>query len=75
VKEATCKSFHNLYLTILIARLENVKNKLYTDNFFSLPMLYDDVHTMALNCCRNATPNRKGMLKNFRQKIKLKDFG
>jgi len=52
-----------------------VGNKLHTDNFFSLPVLYDDVHTMAINCCRIAIPNRKRMLKNFRQKIKLKNFG
>jgi len=36
-----------------------VGNKLHTDNFFSLPVLYDKVYTMAINCCRTATPNRK----------------
>jgi hypothetical protein len=53
-------------VTVLAARLESVGNKLHTENFFSLSVLYDDLHTMAINCCRTATPNRKRMLKNVR---------
>jgi hypothetical protein len=44
-------------VTGLAVRLENVGHKLHTDNFFSLPGLYDGLHTMAINCFWNATPN------------------
>jgi hypothetical protein len=35
--------------------------KLYMDNFFSSPDLFDDLTKQKINCCRPVQPTRKGM--------------
>jgi hypothetical protein len=35
----------------LTTRTENLGHKLYIDNFFSSPDLYNYLHTKAINCC------------------------
>jgi hypothetical protein len=35
----------------LMRRAENVGHKLYMDNFFSSPDLFDDLHSRKINCC------------------------
>jgi hypothetical protein len=45
--------------------------KLYMDNFSSLA-LFVELHTKTINCCGTISKKIQGMLKNFRQKIKLK---
>jgi hypothetical protein len=42
------------------------------DNFVSSPALLEELHTKTINCCGTFTSKIKGMLKNFRHKIKLK---
>jgi hypothetical protein len=42
------------------------------DIFFSSPALFDDLHTVTLNCRGIVRPNRKGILKNIGHKMKLK---
>ena len=64
---ATCAT-----VTGLAARTEHVGHKLYMDSFSSSPALFDDLHTVTINCCGTVRPNRKGMLKNFGHKMKLK---
>jgi hypothetical protein len=59
-------------VTGLAARNEQVRHKLYMDNFFLSRALFDDLHTKKINCCGTVRPNRKGTLKNFRHKMKLK---
>jgi hypothetical protein len=54
-------------VTELTARLESVEHKLYIGSFFSSPALFDDTETA--NCCGTLIPNRKGMPKNFGQKM------
>jgi hypothetical protein len=57
-------------VTELTARIENERHRLYMDSLFSSKS--DNLHTKTINCCRNVTPNRKGILKNFGHKINLK---
>jgi hypothetical protein len=56
----------------LTTRTENVGHKLYMDNVFSSPDLFDDLHTKAINCCGTVRPNQKGMPTAFGRKLKLK---
>jgi hypothetical protein len=56
----------------LIRRVKGVGHKLYVDNFFSSPDLFDDLHTRAVNCCRTVRIIKK-MLGDFDSKtLKLK---
>ena len=59
-------------VTGLAARTEHVGHKLYMNSFSSSPALFDNLHTVTLNCCRTVRLKRKGMLKNFGHKMKLK---
>ena len=56
----------------LLQRTEHFGHKLYKHNFFSLPALFDDLHTKTINSCGTVKQNRKGMPKNFGHKMKLK---
>jgi len=62
-------------VTGLVARNEYVGHKLYMDNFFSSPKLFDNLQTKTINCCGTVRPNRKGMPKNFGHKMKMKRGG
>jgi sorbitol-specific phosphotransferase system component IIBC len=53
VTHATMKS--------LTSRVETVGHKLYMDNFFSSPALFNDLHTRDINCCGTVRQNLKGM--------------
>jgi hypothetical protein len=44
-------------------RVEQVGHKLYMDNFFTSPDLFDDLYTRVINCCGTVRHNYKGMLK------------
>jgi hypothetical protein len=57
--------------TGLAARNEHVRHELYMDNFFLSRALFD-LHTTKTNCWGTVRPNRKGTLKNFGHKMKLK---
>ena len=59
-------------LTELAAMIKYVEHKLYMDNFFSSPALFDDLHTKTINCCGTVRPNNKGMPKNFGHEMKIK---
>jgi hypothetical protein len=59
-------------VTELTTRIENFGHKLYMDNFFSSPDLFDDLHTKAINCCGTVRPNQKGMPRDFGTKLRLK---
>jgi hypothetical protein len=48
------------------ARNELVGHKLYMDNFFSSPALFDDLHTETINFCGTIRPNRKEDTEEFR---------
>jgi hypothetical protein len=45
----------------LTKRIRNVGYKLYMDNFFSSPDLFDYLHSKKINCCGTVKLNRKGM--------------
>ena len=70
--ESPSMSATHATVTGFTARLENVGHKLYMDNFFSSPALFDDLCTKTINCHGTVRPKRKGMPKNCGQKIKLK---
>jgi sorbitol-specific phosphotransferase system component IIBC len=55
-----------------LRKTENLGNKLYIDNAFSSPELFDDLHTKVINCCGTVRPNRKGMPRDFGKTLKLK---
>jgi hypothetical protein len=59
-------------VTGLTARIENLGHKLYMDNFFSSPYLFDNLHMKAINCCGTVRPNQKGMPSDFGKKPRLK---
>jgi hypothetical protein len=59
-------------VTGLAARTEHVGHKLHMDSFSLSPALFDDLHTVTLNCCGTVRPNIKGMLKNTGHKTNLK---
>ena len=45
----------------LTKKVEGRGHKLYMDNYFSSPDLYDDLATKQIYCCGTVPPNRKGM--------------
>jgi hypothetical protein len=55
----------------LTRRVENVWHKLYMDNFFSSPDLFNDLHRRKINCCGTVRLNQKGMPQEFRKTMKL----
>jgi len=45
----------------LTCRVEGLGHKLFMDNFFSSPRLFDDLDRHKINSCRTVQPNRKDM--------------
>ena len=45
----------------LTRKIQGRAHKLYMDNYFSSPDLYDDLATKQIYCCGTVRPNRKGM--------------
>jgi hypothetical protein len=45
----------------LMRKIEGRGNKLYMDNFFSSPELFNDLVTKQIQCCGTVRPKRKGM--------------
>jgi hypothetical protein len=57
----------------LCRRIEGVGHKLYMDNFFSSPNLFDELTTKKINCCGTVRPSRKGLPQELRnRKLGLK---
>ncbi|PNF43126.1 hypothetical protein B7P43_G18025 [Cryptotermes secundus] len=52
----------------LCRRIEGVGHKLYMDNFFSSPDLFDELMTKKITCCGTVRPNRKGLPDDFRRR-------
>ena len=60
-------------VTELTKKIERRGHKLYMDNFFSSPELFDDLVKKQIYCCGIVRPNRKGMPQDLRPKTtKLK---
>jgi hypothetical protein len=57
----------------LITWIRNVGHKLYMDNCFSSPNLFDNLHTKTINSCGTDRTNQKEMLWNFGKKLKWDD--
>ena len=48
-------------VTELTRKIEGRGHKLYMDNFFSSPELFDDLVKKQIYCCGTVRPNRRGM--------------
>jgi len=56
----------------LTCRVEGLGHKLFMDNFFSSPRLFDDLLRCKIHSCGTVWPNRKDMPSDFRpKKLKL----
>jgi hypothetical protein len=53
----------------LTRKVKGHGHKLYMDNYFSSPDLYNDLTKHKINCCGTVRPNHKGMPDDFRSKI------
>ena len=49
----------------LTRRVEGLGHKLFMDNFFSSPRLFDDLDGHKINSCGTVRPNRKDMPRDF----------
>ena len=58
-------------VTRLTTRTENEGQKLYMNNI-SFPVLFDDLHTTAINCCGNVWTNGKEIPKSLVKTMGLK---
>jgi hypothetical protein len=72
-RTCTTETMTAMHATVagLMRRVENVGHELYTDNFFSSPDLFDDLHDRKINCCGTVRLNRKDMPQEFRKTMKL----
>lgn len=60
----------------LTMKIEGQGHKLYMDNFFTSPALYNDLTKKKRNCCGTVRSSRKGMPQDLgHKKIKLKQCG
>ena len=56
----------------LTCRVEGLRHKLFMDNFFSSPRLFDSLLRRKIHSCRTVRPNRKDMPSDFGpKKLKL----
>jgi hypothetical protein len=55
-------------VTKLARKIEGCGHKLYMDNFFSSPELFDDLVNKQIYCCGTVRPNRRGMPQDLRPK-------
>ena len=60
-------------VTELTRKIEGCGHKLYMENLFSSPTLFDDLAKKQIYCCGTVRPNRRGMPQDLRPKsTKLK---
>jgi len=63
-------------VTELMRKIEGHGHKLYVDNFFSFPKLFDDLANKQIYCCGTVRPNRRSMPQDLVPKTtKLKRGG
>lgn len=74
-KEAATKNISAVHGTVLglTRKVEGVGHKLYMDNYFSSPALYDDLLTRKINSCGTVRYNRRELPQEINPKnLKLK---
>ena len=49
----------------LTTRVEGLGHKIFMDNFFSSPRLFDNLDRYQINSCRTVRPNRRDMPPDF----------
>jgi hypothetical protein len=55
-------------VTDLTIKTDGQGHKLYVDNFFSPPDLFDSLTKKIINCCGNVRTNRKSMPRDLGEK-------
>ena len=62
-REHTAQHLTATHATVseLTKKIQGLGHKLYMDNYFSSPDLFDDLATKQIYCCGTVRPNRKGM--------------
>ena len=62
-RQCTAQHLTATHVTVseLTKKIQGRGHKLYMDNYFSSPDLFDDLATKQIYCCGNVQPNRKGM--------------
>jgi len=56
----------------LTSRVQGLGHKIFMDNFFSSPRLFDDLDRRKINSCGTVRPNRRDIPSDFGPKLKLK---
>jgi len=56
----------------LTCRVEGLGHKIFMDNFFSSPRLFDDLDRCKINSCGTIQPYRKDMPRDFEPKLIMK---
>ena len=56
----------------LTSRVQGLGHKIFMDNFFSSPRLFDDLERHKINSCGTMRPNRRDMPSDFGPKLKLR---
>ena len=56
----------------LTSRVQGFGHKMFMDNLFSSPRLFDDLDRRKINSCRTVRPNRRDMPSDFGPKLKLR---
>ena len=56
----------------LTSRVQGLGHKIFMDNFFSSPRLFDDWDRRKINSCGTVRPNRRDMPSDFGPKLKLR---
>ena len=59
----------------LTRKIQGRGHKLYMDNYFSSPDLYDDLATKQIYCCGTVRPNRKGISQDLGPKRMIFQWG
>jgi len=56
----------------LTSRVQGLVHKIFMDNFFSSPRLFDDLDRRKIKSCGTVRPNRRDMPSDFGPKLKLR---
>jgi len=66
-RERTAQHLTAMHATVseMTHKIQGCGQKLYMDNYFSSPDLFDDLATKQIYCCVTVQPNRKGMRRDL----------
>ena len=59
----------------LVSGLEGRGYRVYTDNFYTSPSLFTDLHQNGFDACGTVLLDRKGLTETFKKKVVPKGIG